>query len=210
MHFNFLPCVVSVVHVYFLLSQVKSCVTAFHVTCGFKHNLEMKTILDDEATDGVRHIVSLKLCLHCVYLTNFVSLWIHCAISTCLCCFGCHKWVSQSCTERPYERDTKSRDLTSLLGMVDSMEEVIVSEKKCRKWHVCCAVLHYISYAKFSQILRVLWDSHRLFGSRNSPTTGTLHTISTMFTSMCGPSEKCLALPLCLNIMRIIVKLAYW
>ena len=34
--------------------------TAFHVTCGFKHGLEMKTILDDSAADGVRHIVSNK------------------------------------------------------------------------------------------------------------------------------------------------------
>ena len=71
--FTFTLCfclVLSVVHAYFLLSQVKSCVTAFHVTCGFKHNLEMKTILDDEATDGVRHIVSLRRSLHCVYLTN--------------------------------------------------------------------------------------------------------------------------------------------
>lgn len=34
--------------------------TAFHVTCGFKHGLEMKTILDDSATDGVRHIVRNK------------------------------------------------------------------------------------------------------------------------------------------------------
>ncbi|XP_068717950.1 PHD finger protein rhinoceros-like [Montipora capricornis] len=35
---------------------VKSCVTAFHVTCGFKHGLEMRTVLDDSAADGVRHI----------------------------------------------------------------------------------------------------------------------------------------------------------
>ena len=35
----------------------------------------------------------------------------------------------------------------------------------------CTAVLRYISYAKFSQILGVLWDFHRLFRSRNSPTT---------------------------------------
>lgn len=41
------------------LSQVKSCVTAFHVMCGFKHGLEMKTLLDDSAADGVRHIVSV-------------------------------------------------------------------------------------------------------------------------------------------------------
>ncbi|XP_072900251.1 protein Jade-3 isoform X1 [Hemitrygon akajei] len=27
--------------------SVKSCITAFHVTCAFEHNLEMKTILDD-------------------------------------------------------------------------------------------------------------------------------------------------------------------
>jgi len=39
--------------------KVKSCVTAFHVTCGFKHGLEMRTVLDDNATDGVRHIVSI-------------------------------------------------------------------------------------------------------------------------------------------------------
>lgn len=38
--------------------KIKSCVTAFHVTCGFKHGLEMRTVLDDNATDGVRHIVS--------------------------------------------------------------------------------------------------------------------------------------------------------
>lgn len=38
--------------------KVKSCVTAFHVTCGFNKGLEMRTVLDDNATDGVRHIVS--------------------------------------------------------------------------------------------------------------------------------------------------------
>ena len=47
--------------------------------------------------------------------------------------------------------------------MTDSMEENRW-KKKCREWHVCGAVLHYISYAKFSQILEALWD----FGSRNS------------------------------------------
>lgn len=35
---------------------VKSCVTAFHVTCGFKQGLEMRTVLDDSAADGVKHI----------------------------------------------------------------------------------------------------------------------------------------------------------
>ena len=53
-----------------------------------------------------------------------------------------------------------------------------------RKWHVCCAVLRYISYAKFSQILEVLRDFHRLFGSRNSPTTGILHTIRHVYRSV--------------------------
>lgn len=48
--------------VYFsCIFQVKSCVTAFHVTCGFKHGLEMRTVLDDAASDGVRHIVSISL-----------------------------------------------------------------------------------------------------------------------------------------------------
>ena len=60
------------------------------------------------------------------------------------------------------------------VNMAESIEEVNVGGKKRRKWHVCCAVLRYISYAKFSQILEVLRDFHRLFGSRNSPTTGIL------------------------------------
>ena len=60
---------------------------------------------------------------------------------------------------------------------------------KCRKWHVCCAVLCYILYAKLEQILEVLWDFHRLFGSRNSPTTGTLHTIHHVYRSM-WPSRE--------------------
>ena len=35
------------------------------------------------------------------------------------------------------------------VNMADSMEEVNVGGKKDGKWHVCCAVLRYISYAKF-------------------------------------------------------------
>ena len=49
-----------------------------------------------------------------------------------------------------------------------------MSLKKRRKWQVCCAVLRYISYAKFPQVLEVLLDFHRLFGSRNSRTTSIL------------------------------------
>lgn len=35
--------------------SVKTCVTAFHVTCGFNNKLEMQTVLDESAPDGVRH-----------------------------------------------------------------------------------------------------------------------------------------------------------
>ena len=47
-----------------------------------------------------------------------------------------------------------------------------------------CVVLRYISYAKFSQVLEVLQDFHRLFGSRKSPTTGILHTIRHVYRSV--------------------------
>ena len=92
------------------------------------------------------------------------------------------------------------------VNMADSMEEVNVGEKKSK---VCCAALRYISYAKFSQNLEVLWDFHRLFGSRNSPTTGILHTVRHVYRA-CGPPEK-LSLTLVprLNILRMLVTLAY-
>ena len=47
-----------------------------------------------------------------------------------------------------------------------------------------CVVLRYISYAKFSQVLEVLQDFHRLFGSRKSPTNGILHTIRHVYRSV--------------------------
>ena len=92
---------------------------------------------------------------------------------------------------RTYERGTKARLCFSgrphaPVNMADSMEEVNVGEKKSQ---ICCAALRYISYAKFSQNLEVLWDFHRLFGSRNSPTTGILHTIRHVYRA-CGPPEK--------------------
>ena len=35
--------------------SVKTCKTAYHVTCAFKHNLEMRAIIEDEqAEDGVK------------------------------------------------------------------------------------------------------------------------------------------------------------
>ena len=68
--------------------------------------------------------------------------------------------------------------------------EVNVGAKKRRKWHLCCVVLRYISYAKFSQILEVLRDFHRLFGSRNSPTTSILHIIRHVYRSVWPAKEE--------------------
>lgn len=34
--------------------SVKTCKTAFHVTCAFKNNLEMRTILESEEEGGVK------------------------------------------------------------------------------------------------------------------------------------------------------------
>ena len=39
--------------------SVKSCKTAYHVTCAFKHGLEMKAIIEDESTDDVKLRVGL-------------------------------------------------------------------------------------------------------------------------------------------------------
>ena len=112
---------------------------------------------------------------------------------------------------RTYERGIKAR--LSFSGaphanMADRMEEVNVGGKTRWKRHVCCAGLRCISYAKFSQILEVLRDFHRLFGSRNSPTTG-ISILFAMFTGACGPLEKLsLALVPRSNVLRMIVKLA--
>ena len=115
---------------------------------------------------------------------------------------------------RTFERCTKARLSFSggphaPVNMADSMEEMNEGGEKRRKWHsrnVRSTVLHYISYATFSQVLEVLRDFHRLFGSRNSPTTGIL---SAMFTGACGTPEKIsLALVPHSNVLRMIVKLA--
>ena len=67
------------------------------------------------------------------------------------------------------------------------------------------SVLLSISYAKFSQILEVLRDFHHLFGSRNSPTTGILHSLRHIY-----KSEKIsLALVQRSNDLRMTVQLAY-
>lgn len=41
--------------------SVKTCKTAYHVTCAFKHGLEMRAIIEDEsAEDGVKLRVSIE------------------------------------------------------------------------------------------------------------------------------------------------------
>ena len=50
-------------------------------------------------------------------------------------------------------------------------------------------ILRYILYAKFSQILKVLLDFHRLFGSRNSPTNHIRHTIRYVYRSVWSTGE---------------------
>ena len=43
--------------------SVKTCKTAYHVTCAFKNNLEMRAIIEDEqAEDGVKLRVSKHIC----------------------------------------------------------------------------------------------------------------------------------------------------
>lgn len=40
--------------------SIKTCKTAYHVTCAFKHGLEMKAIIEDEmADDGVKLRVNM-------------------------------------------------------------------------------------------------------------------------------------------------------
>lgn len=43
--------------------SIKTCKTAYHVTCAFKYGLEMKAIIEDEmADDGVKLRVKIILC----------------------------------------------------------------------------------------------------------------------------------------------------
>ena len=65
------------------------------------------------------------------------------------------------------------------------------------------------SLAKFSQIPEALQDSHRLFGSRNSPTTGILHTIRHVYRSVWPAEKLSLALVQRSNVLRMIVKLGF-
>lgn len=48
--------------------SVKTCKTAYHVTCAFKNNLEMRAIIEDEqAEDGVKLRVSITLVTICYF-----------------------------------------------------------------------------------------------------------------------------------------------
>ena len=70
-----------------------------------------------------------------------------------------------------------------------------------QEMHVRCAVLRYVSYAKFSLILKFL---------RTSVASPDPQTVC-MFTGACGPPEKLsLALVLRSNVLRMTVELAYW
>ena len=74
-----------------------------------------------------------------------------------------NQWASF--TIRAYERGTKARLSFSggphaPVNMADIMKEVYVGGKNAGKWQVCHAILRFISYAKCSQILEVLWNRH--------------------------------------------------
>ena len=120
------------------------------------------------------------------------------------------KRVSQSCAERTSA--APKWGLASLAckhGGYYGRSECWWNKNTHKKWHFCCAVLRYILYAKFSQILEVLRDSHRLFGSRNSRRTGILHTVRHVYRSVCPPEKLSLAVAPRSYVLRMIVKLSY-
>lgn len=51
--------------------SVKTCKTAYHVTCAFKHGLEMRAIIDDESTADDDNTVKLRVNLVNISSTNF-------------------------------------------------------------------------------------------------------------------------------------------
>ena len=88
--------------------KVKSCVTAFHVTCGFKQGLEMRTVLDDNATDGVRHIVS-TLSFNIRSLTSLLTHFCIILIQS-YCTKHSHKSRSPSKKTKEEEKGTTSAE----------------------------------------------------------------------------------------------------
>ena len=116
-------------------------------------------------------------------------------------------------TGRTYKHGTKvSFSFSSWphapVNMAESMEEVNVGGGKCSKWHVCCAVLCYISYTKFRKPFEFFETS---IASLDPETVQlpAFSILSAMFTGVCGPPEKLsLALVPCSNVLCMIVKLA--
>ena len=87
---------------------------------------------------------------------------------------------------RTFERSTKAR-LGFSGGPHAPINMANISECRWKETQRIARLLRYISCDKLSQILEVLRDFHRLFGSRSSPTTGIL---SAMFTGACGPATE--------------------
>ena len=78
-----------------------------------------------------------------------------------------------------------------------------MSVEKCTKWQVCCAVLRFISYAKFFGTSVASLDPETV-------QLPAFSILSAMFTGACGPPEKIsLALAPRSNVLRMIVKLGF-
>ena len=95
---------------------------------------------------------------------------------------------------RMYKHGTKARLCFSggphaPVNMADSMEVMLVGTK-CRKWHICCTVLHYISYMpSFCNSLKFLETSIALL----DPETVQLPAfsiLSAMFTGTMWPTGE--------------------
>ena len=87
--------------------------------------------------------------------------------------------------------------------MADIMVKVNANGKQRRKWHVCCAVLHYISYAN-------PWSSLGLPSPLWIQKQSNYRHLHTMFTAACDPPEKLiLSLVPCSNVQRMILNLTY-
>ena len=121
---------------------------------------------------------------------------------------------SQSCTERTSM--APKQGLTSLVGThsckqgrYSSVEKVNEGGEKRRKCHSrnVCSNVYFIRHVFANPVLR---DFYRLFGSRNTRTTGILYTIHHAYRSM-WPAKEAISLALvpCSNVLRMIVKLAY-
>ena len=125
--------------------------------------------------------------------------------------YSANKWVSQSCAERTSV--APKRGLASLAGnmlnMADSMEEVNVGGEKTQQ---IALLLRYISYANFvfANPLSSSGLPSRLFGSRNSRTTGILQTIRHVYRSVWPAREAKPRFGVALERSAHDCELAYW